>query len=191
MNIETPHIPSGVSTEDALKILGAIGGVEKHDDERELFYKASCDDFEVGFYHSDGKVTAAWYNDPKGRDSEEGLNQNRELLIIKSTLDGFSSIALAATFGIGVLFSIIPLFIFQGGLTIGSKKLTYFFDQTTIDVLSSIGGILIIGIAINILGLGDVNLENLLPSLFLSIILAKANQYWAKRKDQFTLFNKK
>lgn len=75
MNIETPHIPSGVSTEDALKILGAIGEVEKHDDERELFYKASCDDFEVGFYHSDGKVTAAWYNDPKGRDSEEGLNQ--------------------------------------------------------------------------------------------------------------------
>ena len=83
---------------------------------------------------------------------EEGLNQNRELLIVKSTLDGFSSIALAASFGTGVLFSVIPLLIFQGGLTIGSKKLSKIFDQTTIDVLSSIGGILIIGISINILG---------------------------------------
>lgn len=109
---------------------------------------------------------------------EEGLNQNRELLVIKSTLDGFSSIALAASFGIGVLFSVIPLLIFQGGMTLGSKKLASVFDQTTIDVLSSIGGILIIGISINILGLGNINLENLLPSLLLSIILVKANQRW-------------
>lgn len=113
---------------------------------------------------------------------EEGLNQNRELLIVKSTLDGFSSIALAASFGSGVLFSVIPLLIFQGGLTLGSKKLYFLFDQTTLDVLSSLGGILIIGIAINILGLGSVNLENLLPSLLLSVLLVKANQKWAKRK---------
>lgn len=121
---------------------------------------------------------------------EEGLNQNRELLIIKSTLDGFSSIALAATFGIGVLFSIIPMLIFQGGLTVGSKKLAYFFDQTTIDVLSSIGGILIIGIAINILGIGKINLENLLPSLLLSIFIVKTNQIWIKRKEQMKLLQK-
>lgn len=114
---------------------------------------------------------------------EEGLNQNRELLIVKSTLDGFSSIALAASFGIGVLFSVIPLLIFQGGLTLGSKKLHYLFDKTTLDVMSSVGGILIIGIAINILGLGKINLENLLPSIVLSIFLVKANQHWMKRKQ--------
>lgn len=74
MKIETPHIPQGSSIEDALDILEAIGEVEKHDDERELFYKASCDNFEIGFYHSDGKVTAAWYNDPCGRGSEDGVN---------------------------------------------------------------------------------------------------------------------
>lgn len=121
---------------------------------------------------------------------EEGLNQNRELLIIKSTLDGFSSIALTASFGIGVVFSVIPMMLFQGGLTLGSKRLSYFFDQTTIDVLSAIGGILIIGIAINILGLGKVNLENLLPSLVLSIFLVKANQTWLKRKNAPTLNSK-
>ena len=115
---------------------------------------------------------------------EEGLNQNRELLIVKSTLDGFSSIALAASFGIGVLFSVIPLLIFQGGITLGSKKLNKVFDQTTIDVLSSIGGILILGISINILGLGKINLENLLPSLALSILLVKANQKWFSSKKE-------
>ena len=124
---------------------------------------------------------------------EEGLNQNRELLIVKSTLDGFSSIALAASFGIGVLFSVIPLLIFQGGMTLGSKKLSNVFDQTTIDVLSSIGGILIIGISINILGLGKINLENLLPSLLLCIFLVKANQKWfvAKASQELELIAKK
>lgn len=107
---------------------------------------------------------------------EEGLNQKRELLIVKSTLDGFSSIALAATLGIGVLFSIVPLLIFQGGLTFSAKKLKPLFDHTTIDVLSSIGGILIIGISINLLKLGQINLENLLPSLAFAIILSKLNQ---------------
>jgi uncharacterized membrane protein YqgA involved in biofilm formation len=124
---------------------------------------------------------------------EEGLNQNRELLIVKSTLDGFSSIALSASFGIGVLFSVIPLLLFQGGLTLGSKKLSRIFDQTTIDVLSSIGGILIIGISINILGLGKINLENLLPSLLLSVLLVKVNQKWfvAKASKEIELMSKK
>ena len=104
---------------------------------------------------------------------EEGLNQKRELLIIKSTLDGFSSIALAATFGIGVLFSVVPLLIFQGGLTVSAKKLKPVFDEKTIDVLSSVGGLLILGISFNLLGLGDINLENLLPALLFSIVLVK------------------
>ena len=115
---------------------------------------------------------------------EEGLNQNRELLVVKSTLDGFSSIALTASFGIGVMFSVIPLLIFQGGMTLGSKMLARVFDQTTIDVLSSVGGILIIGISINILGLGKINLENLLPSLVLCVIITKINQQWFIKKAE-------
>ena len=107
---------------------------------------------------------------------EEGLNHKRELLIVKSTLDGFSSVALAATLGVGVLFSVIPLLIFQGGLTISAKKLKPLFDKTTIDVLSAVGGILILGISFNLLKLGKVNLETLLPSLAFAIILSKLNQ---------------
>ena len=92
---------------------------------------------------------------------------------------------MTATFGIGVLFSVIPLLIFQGGMTLGSKLLARVFDQTTIDVLSSVGGILIIGISINILGLGKINLENLLPSLVLCVIITKINQkYFVKKAAQ-------
>lgn len=112
---------------------------------------------------------------------EEGLSQKRELLIIKSTLDGFSSIALAATLGIGVLFSVVPLLIFQGGLTLSAKKLKFVFDEKTTDVLSAIGGLLILGISINMLGLGKINLENLLPSLLISILLSKGKMVYSKR----------
>ena len=104
---------------------------------------------------------------------EEGLGKNRELLIIKSTLDGFSSIALAATLGVGVIFSVIPMLIFQGGLTISAKRLESLFDETTIDMISTVGGLLIIGISINMLGLGKINLENLLPALIFAVLFTK------------------
>lgn len=108
---------------------------------------------------------------------EEGISGNRDLLLIKSTLDGFSSVALAATLGIGVMFSIVPLLIFQGLLTLTAKRLQPLFDSKTIDLLSSVGGLLIIGIAINLLQLGTINLENLLPALVLSVVFAKTQQY--------------
>lgn len=81
---------------------------------------------------------------------EEGLTGKRELLVVKSTLDGFSAVALAGTYGIGVAFSVIPLFIFQGSLTLLAKKGKTFFDERTVDIISGIGGALIFGIAINL-----------------------------------------
>ncbi len=102
---------------------------------------------------------------------EEGMTGNRELLLVKSVLDGFTSIALAASLGIGVLFSVIPLLVFQGGLTLVARKTKSFFRQETIDLMSSVGGILIIGIAINMLKLGHIRLENLLPALLMAIVL--------------------
>jgi uncharacterized protein len=96
---------------------------------------------------------------------EEGLQNKKELLYVKSLLDGFSSIALASTYGIGVLFSIIPMLIFQGGLTMLAFRLKNIFSQNVQDSLSAVGGMLIIGISILLLKLGEISLENLLPSL--------------------------
>ena len=107
---------------------------------------------------------------------EEGLSKNRSLIYVKSTLDGFTAIALTASFGIGVLFSIIPMLIFQGGITVLAVKLKPIFDQKTLDLVSAVGGILIIGISINMLQLGEITLENLLPSLLVAIIFSKTYQ---------------
>lgn len=101
---------------------------------------------------------------------EEGLQQKRELLYVKSILDGFSSIALASTYGIGVLFSIIPMLLFQGGITIMAFRIKMVFNQTVMDCLSAVGGILIIGISFLLLDIADIRLENLLPSLPMAVV---------------------
>jgi len=111
---------------------------------------------------------------------EEGLQNKRELLYVKSLLDGFSSIALASTYGIGVWFSIVPMLIFQGGLTILASELKHIFSQNVQDSLSSVGGMLIIGISILLLDLGKIHLENMLPSLLIICIMA---YYFEKIKN--------
>jgi uncharacterized protein len=102
---------------------------------------------------------------------EEGLNGKRELLLVKSTLDGFTSVALASTYGIGVLFSIIPMFVFQGGITMLAGNLKKIMHQKVVDSISAVGGILILGISVNLLKLGKINLENLLPALIIVVLL--------------------
>ncbi len=97
---------------------------------------------------------------------EEGLEGKRELLLIKSLLDGFASIALATTFGIGVLFSVFPMLIVQGGITLLAGWLKPFLGQSRLALLSSVGGVLIIGLGFQLLDIIRLNLENLLPALF-------------------------
>lgn len=104
---------------------------------------------------------------------EEGTQGKRDLLMIKSTLDGITSVAFAASMGMGVLFSIVPMLIFQGGITVLASKLQHFFSDMLIAQLSSLGGVLIIAIGINMLQLGKINIENLLPGLVVIIILTK------------------
>ncbi len=104
---------------------------------------------------------------------EEGLQGKRELLLIKSTLDGISSIAFAAAYGIGVLFSIIPMLLLQGGLTVLARQMQRLFTPVIIAQLSAVGGVLIIAIGIRLLGLGEVNIENLLPALAVAVVLTR------------------
>lgn len=112
---------------------------------------------------------------------EEGLKGKRELLYIKATLDGVTSIAFASTYGIGVIVSIVPLLIIQGGITVLASRLQYFFTETLISALTGVGGALVIGIGINLIPIGKVNLENLLPSLIVIVILTKARIWWNER----------
>ena len=113
---------------------------------------------------------------------DEGLRGHRELLMIKSTLDGVSSIAFAATYGIGVLFSIVPMLILQGGITLLARQMQAFFTNIIIDQLSAVGGALIIAISIRLLKLGEVSIENLLPALVLAVAMSWGLERYRKKK---------
>ncbi len=103
---------------------------------------------------------------------EEGIYGKRTLLLIKSLLDGIGAVAFAATYGVGVLFSIVPMFLFQGGLTLLAYPLQSFFNKNIMASLSAVGGLLIIGIGINLLQLGQISVENLLPSILVAALLS-------------------
>jgi uncharacterized membrane protein YqgA involved in biofilm formation len=96
---------------------------------------------------------------------EEGLGQPPTLLFSKSVLDGFSSIALAATMGAGVIFSAIPLFLYQGGITITTTLVQHSLSSLMITELSAVGGVLLVGLGIDILDIKKITVLNMLPSL--------------------------
>jgi len=102
---------------------------------------------------------------------QEGTGGSSDLLMTKSLMDGFSSIILASAFGMGVLVSAIPLLIFQGGITLLAMYASSFFTPEIIHGLTSVGGILLIGLAINILEIKKLRIMNMLPALVVVAIL--------------------
>ncbi len=104
---------------------------------------------------------------------EDGLNGDPSILFAKSLLDGCASIALASTFGIGVLFSAIPLFVFQGGITLLAASSQAFFTETLVTELSAVGGVILMGLGIQLLELKELKVINLLPALIVVIILVR------------------
>ncbi|MBC35878.1 MAG: hypothetical protein CL663_07565 [Bacteroidetes bacterium] len=102
---------------------------------------------------------------------EEGINGNMDLLLMKSLMDGCSSIALASALGIGVGFSAIPLLIYQGGLTLFASSVSSFFSEAVVRELSAVGGVLLIGLGINILEIKKFRILNMIPALVLVVIL--------------------
>lgn len=102
---------------------------------------------------------------------EAGLNHNYEIIVSKGVIDGVTSISFAATMGIGVAVSAIPLLIYQGTITLLAGWLGPYLPQAVITEMTAVGGALIIGIAINMLGLGKekIKVGNMLPAMFLPI----------------------
>jgi uncharacterized membrane protein YqgA involved in biofilm formation len=103
---------------------------------------------------------------------EEGLGGQPNLLLSKSVLDGFSSIALSASLGIGVIFSAIPLLLYQGGITLFAGSLQNVLTEAMITELTAVGGLLLVGLGITILEIKKLRIMNMLPSLIIIVILS-------------------
>ena len=102
---------------------------------------------------------------------QEGTGGSPDLLYTKSLMDFFSAILLASAFGVGVALSAVPLFLFQASLTLLAGYAGSFFTEDIILGLISVGGILLIGLGINILGIQKIRVMNMLPSLVVVALL--------------------
>ena len=101
---------------------------------------------------------------------ESGLTGNHQTLFAKSALDGLSSIIFASTFGIGVLFSSISVFVYQGILTLTSTLMKPFLIAPVINQMSGVGGLLIMAIGFNLLEIKIIRVGNMLPAIFIPLI---------------------
>jgi hypothetical protein len=102
---------------------------------------------------------------------QDGLTHNYDILLVKSMLDGIMAMIFAASMGVGVLFSALPLLLYQGAISLGAGFLKPLLTDPVINNLTGLGGIIIAGIGLNTLGLARIRLANLLPGLLLVPLL--------------------
>lgn len=100
---------------------------------------------------------------------EDGLNGNHSILFAKATLDGITAIVFSSSMGIGVVFSAIPVFLYQGSIALFAGLLQGVLSETVVVEMSAVGGLLILGIGINMLGIKEIKVGNLLPGIFIAV----------------------
>ncbi|MDS1029842.1 DUF554 domain-containing protein [Bacillota bacterium LX-D] len=103
---------------------------------------------------------------------ESGLTGSHQTLFAKSILDGISAIIFSSTLGIGVAFSAIPVFIYQGSITLLASWIQPFLTAAVIAAMKATGGVLIFAIGLNILKIKSVPVGNLLPSIIFACLFA-------------------
>ncbi|WP_338086498.1 DUF554 domain-containing protein [Natranaerofaba carboxydovora] len=103
---------------------------------------------------------------------ESGINNNHEILYTKSLLDGTSAIAFTSSLGIGVMFSAIPVFLYQGSIALLAGSISGFLADEVIAEMTSVGGLLIMAIGLNILNIIEIKIANLLPAILIAGVIA-------------------
>jgi uncharacterized membrane protein YqgA involved in biofilm formation len=105
---------------------------------------------------------------------QNGLTGDASLLSVKSVLDGFTAIALAATLGWGVLLTIPLILIYQGGLALGASLFVGLLTDLQLREMSAVGGLLIIGVGLKLLSIRDVKVADFLPAIIASPLVVAA-----------------
>lgn len=105
---------------------------------------------------------------------QNGLTGDFNTLAVKSVLDGFGSLAFASTLGPGVAFSSIPVFLYQGFLSLFAAQFQIIMDSSMINELTAVGGIILAAIAINsFLEIKPIRTLNFLPALVFAPLLSR------------------
>ena len=103
---------------------------------------------------------------------EAGINQNYSILITKTVIDTVVAVTMSSAMGVGVVFSFAPVFIWEGLLTLLAGVVSPVLGAEVITELSAVGGVVFIGMGINMTGITDrkINISNLIPALIIPII---------------------
>ncbi len=103
---------------------------------------------------------------------QDGLTGDYQLLAVKSTLDGFASIAFASTLGIGVMFSSLVVLLYQGGISLLAAQLSTIVTDAMMNEMTATGGVLLLGLAIsNLLEIKKIRVGNFLPALVIAPLI--------------------
>ncbi len=102
---------------------------------------------------------------------QSGISGDHNTLYVKSILDGISSIVFATTLGGGVMFSIVPLFLYQGAIALLAQVIAPYLSDAVIAEMTCVGSLLIVALALNLLKITNIKVANLLPAAILPIAL--------------------
>jgi uncharacterized membrane protein YqgA involved in biofilm formation len=98
---------------------------------------------------------------------QSGLEGNHQVLLVKSVLDGATSLVFSASMGSGVAFSSVPVLLYEGGIFLLSRLVRDLINPLIISEMSAVGSLIIAGIGFNLLGVDEIKVANLIPAIFI------------------------
>ncbi|MDR1029740.1 MAG: DUF554 domain-containing protein [Treponema sp.] len=98
---------------------------------------------------------------------QSGLMGNHETLFAKSILDGSISLIFGASMGVGVVFSALPVFIYQGSISLAASAIKDYLSPDIIREMAAVGSLLVAAIGYNFLGIKEIRVANLIPAIFI------------------------
>ncbi len=103
---------------------------------------------------------------------QDGLDGNYQLLAVKSVLDGFTSLAFASSLGVGVMFSALPILVYQGAISLLAGQIEPLVTQAMMTEMTATGGVLLMAIAVgNLLEIRPIRAGNFLPALVMAPLI--------------------
>ncbi len=102
---------------------------------------------------------------------EGGLRGDHSILFAKAVLDGTMALVFASTLGIGVALSALPVLLYQGSIALAAGLISSVLSEPMVEEMTATGGIIILGVALNILGTTDIRVGNLLPAVVVAPLL--------------------
>lgn len=113
---------------------------------------------------------------------DSGIRGDHSVLYTKSIIDGFTSLILATTLGIGVIFSAIPVMLYEGAIALFATQIDKWVPAVLMDSfiveMTSVGGLMIFAIGLNLAGITKIRVANLLPGIFVTAVIVTFMYYW-------------